>query len=227
MLTEENYIRDVPKKAVILFHGYGDNGFGMKGLAQAMAPGLPADIGFFCPNAPDPILEIPGGRMWFPLADYNPNLITTKEAAKDYFQSLIEAYKEKLLKVAIPYVENVAHRFDLKLSDVCLSGFSQGGFMALMLATYFGSQVAGTLPFSAVPYLDYDAMDENDDMPPLYLIHGGFDSVIPAVAFEMEKAFLDSYGVGYDSLLVPRMDHEIQPQALLSGQSFIAEVLKS
>lgn len=214
-LSDEILIRRPPKKAVLLFHGYGDSGSGMKAFSQSLATLLPPEVAFFCPTAPDAVSFYPGGFEWFPLPDYDPDALASADSR--LFLSSLVFHKERLLKLLVPYVEKIKKDHGFSSKDLIVSGFSQGGFIALLLGACLKEQVSGVVSFSGVPFLD----DSARRMPPTLLIHGEEDTTVPVSMFDAEKIFLMQKKISYESLLVPDMGHEIFESALTTAARFI------
>ena len=110
---------DIPiKNAVILLHGYGGDGKDISMLALNWKRFLPNTI-FLCPNGPEKCPINPSGYQWFDLTKDDPQYILeeSKKAEKKLQQ----------------YIGELKIKYDLKSSQVCLSGFSQGCMMSINL----------------------------------------------------------------------------------------------
>jgi phospholipase/carboxylesterase len=154
-----------PAKLVILAHGYGSNGQDLMGLAPFFSRELP-DAVFVSPNAPDPVPGYAGGYQWFPLTRLDPPAtLAGVRAAGPVLDRFIDA---ELLRYGLP------------ASACALVGFSQGTMMALHVGLRRAEPLGAILGFSghlAGPEL---LPTEARSRPPVCLIHGDQDDVIPA-----------------------------------------------
>ena len=106
------------KNAIILLHGYGGDGKDISMLTLNWKRFLPNTI-FLCPNGHESCPINPNGFQWFDL---------TKDDSKYILEQSLNAEK-KLLK----FIEEVKKKYNLKNSQICLSGFSQGCMMSINL----------------------------------------------------------------------------------------------
>ena len=82
----------------------------------------------------------------------------------------------------------------IPLNKTLLLGFSQGGAMALELATR--NKFEGVFALSSYPHPEWKPLK---DMPPIFLCHGNMDQVVPKSASERS----------YDILLKNRVKSEL------------------
>lgn len=205
------------KKILVLLHGYGADGQDLIALAPALAPHLP-DTLFVAPNAPT---RIPGaGYEWFNLASYDPNLLRrdAEHAAGLYAQmhdaaapaaSQLHAFLDQLLS---------AH--GLGDQDMILSGFSQGGMMALHAGLRRPSAPAGIISISGA----YLGGAEIAHKPPVLLVHGMADDIVPIEAMDAAQSHLSAMGVAVESLAIPGLGHGIDPMGLGRAIGFIKKL---
>ena len=111
--------KDIPiKNAVILLHGYGGDGKDISMLTLNWKRFLPNTI-FLCPNGHEKCAINPTGYQWFDLTRDDPEYI-------------LEQSKKAEIKLK-QFIEEVKNEYDLKNSQICLSGFSQGCMMSINL----------------------------------------------------------------------------------------------
>ncbi len=201
-----------PKHLVILLHGYGADGNDLIGLGREWAETLP-DAGFASPNAPDRLTGSPfGGRQWFPLHTFDKNeLDNGVNAAKP----ALEVYILAQAKAA-----------NLPLSSVALVGFSQGTMMALHVGLRLPSALACIVGFSGHLAGAERLAAEITSKPPVLLIHGESDEVVPAQAMQFAKLALQAAGVTVQSVLRPELGHSIDSVGLDTAGSFLRSSLR-
>ena len=104
--------------AVILLHGYGGDGKDISMLTLNWKRFLPNTI-FLCPNGHEECPINPKGYQWFDLT-------------KDDSKYILEQSKKAEKKLQ-QFIDEVKTKYDLKNSQICLSGFSQGCMMSINL----------------------------------------------------------------------------------------------
>jgi phospholipase/carboxylesterase len=147
---------------VVLLHGYGADGNDLIGLAPHWQRMLPT-VAFVAPNAPEPCAGAPMGYQWFPIARLDP-----KEAQRGVESAAqgLNAFLDAELK-----------RLELGNDRLALVGFSQGTMMALHVGLSRLAKPACIVGYSGMlagtpPKLEQDA-------PPILLVHGDADQMIP------------------------------------------------
>ena len=106
------------KNAIILLHGYGGDGKDISMLTLNWKRFLPNTI-FLCPNGNEKCAINPNGYQWFDLTRDDPEYILTQSKKAE-----IELKK---------FIEEIKDEYNLKNSQICLSGFSQGCMMSINL----------------------------------------------------------------------------------------------
>ena len=115
--TVEPLLRNKPKQAVILCHGYGGDGKDISSLAINWQRFLPDAI-FLCPNAPEICNDNPQGFQWF-------DMTLDKDAVLE--KSLIA---EKKL---IFFLDQISENLELEFKNLALVGFSQGCMISIQV----------------------------------------------------------------------------------------------
>lgn len=198
------------KKLVILFHGYGSNGQDLAGLAQAWAPNFP-DVAWASPNAPEQVPGYPQGYQWFPISSIDPEKM--EQGARSAHAS------------AEQFVKSELNRWGLGDGDVLLVGFSQGTMMALHTALRRETAPAGVLGYSGALPGPERLKQEMTAKPPIMLIHGDQDDVLPVGMTLMAAQGLCAAGHGAEFHVSQGIPHSIGPDGLELGQRFIANAL--
>ena len=196
-----------PAKAlVVLLHGWGADGNDLIGLAPLLGQVLP-DAAFVAPNAPEPCEMNPAGRQWFSLQDRTP---AEMEAGAAAVAPKIDSYIDKEMK-----------HYGLTADKVVLLGFSQGTMMALYVGPRREEQLACILGYSGA-LLAPDAMAEAvKSKPPVLLIHGEDDPVVPAAALTAAAQALLHMDFEVYSDLRPGVQHSIDEEGLKLGCAFL------
>jgi|ADGO01.1.fsa_nt_gi Predicted esterase len=170
---------------VVLLHGYGADGNDLIELGAQWRRQLPG-AAFVAPHAPTMIPGFPpgmgGGRQWFALDAYDPNLLRRDphHAAEIYATMLDGA--EKAAPVLESFIDMELARLGLGADRLMLVGFSQGTMMALHVGLRRSPAPAGILGFSGA-LLGADKLKEQiRGRPPILLIHGDADDVVPLEA---------------------------------------------
>jgi phospholipase/carboxylesterase len=191
------------KKLVIFLHGYGSNGDDLIGLAPLMRDALP-DAHFLSPNAPAPCGMGGPGFEWFQLMDRSAlaTLTGTQEAGP-----ILDAY-----------ITAQRDRFNLTDVDIALVGFSQGTMMALHVAPRREQTLAGVVGFSGMLSGGADGMRSK---PPICLIHGKMDDVVPFDAMAMAELTLREAGLSVETHARPYLPHSIDPEGIEIANAFL------
>jgi phospholipase/carboxylesterase len=199
-----------PRALVILLHGYGADGNDLIGLAPYWARDLP-QVGFVSPHAPFPCEMSPMGRQWFSLGDRSPEsmLAGTRMAAQ----------------VIDGFIDDEMKRFDLSADRIALVGFSQGTMMSLFVGPRRSEQIAGIVGFSGRLIAPDLMADEVRTKPPVTLVHGEADEMVPAAALGQAVSGLEAVGIEVESEMRPYLGHSIDEQGLRIGLAFLKRVL--
>ena len=193
-----------PKQLVVFLHGYGANGDDLIELGQHWRSTLP-DAAFVSPNAHEPCPGAPMGRQWFALS-----------AARGVDDARSAADRLKGADAARPVIDAFLDEEMAKLgideSRLALVGFSQGAMMALHVGLRRRRAPAAIVGFSGLlvgpeRLPEATARDAKGAPPPILLIHGDQDPMIPVDAMfiaaeqlaqaELPTQYHLSMGVGH------------------------------
>ncbi|KAI94944.1 phospholipase [Rhodomicrobium udaipurense JA643] len=197
---------DEAKQLVIFLHGYGADGNDLIGLGREWAPLLP-DAAFVSPDAPETIPGYFGGRQWFSLST---------RSEREWEEGVLSA--EPALAA---FIEDEARKAGLPLSKVALVGFSQGTMMALQTGLRLPEPVAGIVAFSGHLAGATRLESEIKAKPPVLLLHGSVDEVIPVAAIHLARETLAAVGVPVQWQIRPGLGHGIDGQGLLAAGQFL------
>jgi len=198
------------RSLVILLHGYGSNGDDLISLAPHWRGVLPATV-FVAPNAPEPCQGAPGGYQWWALTSASQN------ARADGVASAAP--------VLNAFVDAELARYGLAEAQLALVGFSQGTMMALHVGPRRRSPLAGIVGYSGMLADEAGLADPGVTRPPILLIHGDADPMIPVGAFHRAKAALVQNGFAVEGYVAPGVGHSIDMAGLQLGGAFLARVL--
>lgn len=155
------------RSAVVFLHGYGANGADLLGIADVLGEHMP-DTLFVAPDAPETIPMMPSGLQWFPIPWIDGS--SEEEAERGLLAAAqdLDAFLDALM------VDE-----DLLPEQVLLFGFSQGTMMSLHVAPRREDPIAGIVAFSGRLLRPELLADEAVTRPPVLLIHGDADDVVP------------------------------------------------
>lgn len=201
-----------PRQLVILLHGYGSNGADLISLAPHWRGALP-DALFLAPNAPERCPGMAGGFQWWGLSDFSrPALIAGARRAAPTLDAFID--------------QQLAH-YGLADDRVVLVGFSQGTMMALHVGPRRERQLAGILGYSGMLADIAGLAREMKTRPPVLLVHGSADPIVPVGAIHEAKAELHRLGFDVATHVSTGLGHSVDPAGLDLGRKFVGRVLGS
>jgi len=201
------------KSAVIFLHGYGADGADLLGLADPLAPHLP-DTAFHAPDAPERCTGNPFGYQWFPI----PWLDGSSEAAA-------EAGMAAAVEDLNAYIDSVLETEGLTPDRLALIGFSQGTMMSLHVALRRDAELAGVVAFSGRLLAPERLMTEIRVKPPVLLIHGDADPVVPFDDMRKAAEALVEARVETYAHVMKGTGHGIAPDGLGVALNFLRDRL--
>ena len=203
----------VTRSLVILLHGYGADGNDLFGLSGALADHMP-DTAFRAPNAPEKCGVNPMGYHWFPIPWLDGS---TEEQSKAGFQKAAETLDA--------YLTDAMAEEGVTSAQTVVVGFSQGTMMSLHVAPRRAEPVAGIVGFSG-RLLDKDMADGDTLVhPPVLLIHGDADEMIPVQEMSEAETALRAAGFMVASHISQGIGHGIAPDGLGLALRFMVEKL--
>jgi phospholipase/carboxylesterase len=190
-----------------LLHGVGADGDDLIGLAPRFARVLP-DAEFLSPHGPYPYDMAPMGRQWFSLADRSP--------------SMILAGIRGSAPILSAFIDRELARRGLADRDLALIGFSQGTMMALHVALRRTDACAALIGYSGALSGRESLAEEIRAHPPVLLVHGEADEIVPVEAHPRAVAALEAAGVRVSAHTRPGLGHGIDEEGLRLGTRFLA-----
>lgn len=192
---------------IILLHGLGDSGAGLIDLAEHLGAYLP-HAAFVSPDAPDPCDMAPGGRQWFGLQDWS--------------QDAIYNGAQRAAPLLDAYIDAQMTHYTLPASQIALLGFSQGCMMALHVGLRRLEQIGAIVGFSGALVGPDKLTQEIRSRPPVMLVHGMMDTVVPYAALPASAHYLQASGVSVTSETRPMLGHSIDQESLIKAAKFLA-----
>ena len=200
------------RRLVVFLHGYGADGNDLIEIGRAWQQILP-DAAFVSPHAPRPCGQAPMGREWFPLTFRDPDeRWRGVNAAAPGLNAFLDA--------------ELARR-KLPPSALALVGFSQGTMMALHVGLRRAVAPAAIVGYSGMLVLPQDVDPDKFPMeitskPPVLLIHGDQDELIPVQALFHASNGLAELGVPVEWHMSNGIGHGIDQEGLRQGGEFLA-----
>ncbi|HEY6579010.1 MAG TPA: phospholipase [Rhizomicrobium sp.] len=190
---------------VVLCHGYGADGKDLIGLAPHWQRFLPT-VAFAAPNGPERCQG--AGYQWFPISRLDPQEIRRGvEAAA----AALDAFLDAELK-----------RLGLPPERLMLAGFSQGTMMSLHVGLRRATRPAAILGYSGMLAAAESLPEFGADGPPILLVHGDADTMIPPDALFAAAGALGRAGALLQWHVSRGVGHSIDPEGLLLGATFLA-----
>ena len=198
---------------LVFLHGYGANGADLLGLADVMGPHLPG-VAFVAPDAPEPCRSGGGGFQWFPVPWIDGSAQAEADAGLETSTVDLNGF------------------LDLRLAEegltpdrLVLVGFSQGSMMSMHVAPRREAEVAGIVAISGRLLRPERLAAEARVKPPVLLMHGDQDPVVPFS--DMAKAGDALVAAGFPTYghVMKGTGHGIAPDGVGMALNFIHERL--
>jgi phospholipase/carboxylesterase len=205
------------RQLIVFLHGYGADGNDLIDIGRAWQQYLP-QAAFVSPHAPEPCGQAPVGRQWFPLTFRDPSerWVGVNKAAPTLHR----------------YLENELARHALPASALALVGFSQGTMMALHVGLRRAVPPMAIVGYSGllvVPAeIDPEALSaEIKSRPPVLLVHGDRDDLIPPQSLLQSAQGLAAFDVPVEWHLSAGVGHGIDAEGLRHGGEFLAQRVRA
>lgn len=194
------------KQLVIFLHGLGADGQDLISLSQFFAEELP-DAMFISPNAPFPCDMAPYGYQWFSMQNRSPQVM---------FEGI-----RKAAPVLNHFIDTQLAALNLLDKDLMMIGFSQGTMTGLHVALRRLNPCAAFVGFSGALLGEETLSAEIKSRPPVCLIHGDRDEVVPFAAMGRAEAALKRADVPVETHTRPYLSHGIDPEGIETAVKFI------
>lgn len=199
------------KQLVVLLHGYGADGKDLIGIAKQWQS-LLTDAAFVSPHAPELCVMNPfGGRQWFELT---------------FRESSDRAALEQMTPDMNAFLDDELEALDLDGGKLALVGFSQGTMLSLHVGLRRRQAPAAIIGYSGM-LLSADQINaELKCRPPVLLVHGDRDEVIPVEALTLACDALGEAGLGVQWHISRGLGHGIDVQGIAIGGAFLRKNFK-
>ena len=198
-----------PRQLVVILHGWGADGANLIDLADLYRKALP-HAQFIAPNAPDVCEVNPFGFQWFSLNNRSYDAMhkgVTTATAK------LNAFLDEQLQL-----------LGLTNKDLALVGFSQGTMLALHAALRRTPGIAGVLGYSGALLGAEHLSSEIKEKPPICLIHGDVDDVVPFASLALAQQGLKPHGIPLTTHRRPFLGHSIDMEGIQIGAEFLKKI---
>jgi phospholipase/carboxylesterase len=197
---------------VVLCHGYGADGNDLIGLAPHWQRLMPTTA-FVAPNAPEPCAGAPMGYQWFPITRTDPSEM---QRGVESAAGLLNAFLDAELA-----------RLELSADRLALVGFSQGTMMSLHVGLSRAQKPAAIVGYSGLLAGGGAGLGAlGADTPPILLIHGDADPMIPAEAMLSSAMALGAAGAAVQWHISPGIGHSIDETGLEMGGAFLLSAFR-
>jgi phospholipase/carboxylesterase len=195
-------------RLVVFVHGYGADGNDLIGLGRHWQRLLPT-AAFASPHAPERCAMSPQGYQWFGITRMQPD-------------EMLRGV-ERAAPILNAFLDGELARLGLDGSKLALVGFSQGTMMSLHVGLRRQIAPAAILGYSGALPGPEKLASEIVHRPPVLLVHGDADDMIPVQALHMAANGLGAAGVPVRWHVSRGIGHGIAPDGLELGGRFLAD----
>ena len=197
--------------AIILLHGYGGSGKDISMITLNWKRFLPNTV-FLCPDGHEKCSINPNGYQWFDLSNDDPNYI-------------LEESKKSEKKIN-EFIKEVKKNYNLKNSQICLSGFSQGCMMSINLGLTTNENYNCVVGFSGKIIDKKDLLKRKTSSTKMLLMHGDMDAVVPPNNLLEAKDFMIRNNIQVETKMIKNCDHHIPIEASSLALNYIKNNFK-
>lgn len=210
VLIHQNNGASSPQQLIVLLHGWGADGSDLIDLAPHLSARFPHAV-ICAPDGPEPCTANPMGRQWFDLGVDATQIDEGPSKAFPGLQKLLQALMEQ---------------FHISASQLAVAGFSQGGMMALYSGVRLTEAPGAIISIAGALLAPNQMAQALTAKPPVLLVHGKDDQVVPFQAMDMAKMVLESNGISVETLACEGVGHGISDEGLNRLITFIEDHLE-
>ena len=201
------------EQLIIFIHGLGADGNDLIGLAPYFSEVCPNAM-FIAPNGPEKCDMMPmqaeSGYQWFSLQNRGKEaMLEGARIAEPTLNSFIDQQIEK---------------YGLQENQVALIGFSQGTMMSMFCGTRRKTEIAGIIGFSGQVVGKEVLKNEITSYPPILLINGDQDELIPIQEQEIAVKALKQENISVENHIVIGLGHSIDLEGIQLAQEFLSKI---
>ena len=197
--------------AIILLHGYGGSGKDISMITLNWKRFLLNTV-FLCPDGHEKCSINPNGYQWFDSSNDDPNYI-------------LEESKKSEKKIN-EFIKEVKKNYNLKNSQICLSGFSQGCMMSINLGLTTNENYNCVVGFSGKIIDKKDLLKRKTSSTKMLLMHGDMDTVVPPNNLLEAKDFMIRNNIQVETKMIKNCDHHIPIEASSLALNYIKNNFK-
>ena len=197
--------------AIILLHGYGGSGKDISMITLNWKRFLPNTV-FLCPDGHERCSINPNGYQWFDSSNDDPNYI-------------LEESKKSEKKIN-EFIKEVKKDYNLKNSQICLSGFSQGCMMSINLGLTANENYNCVVGFSGKIIDKKDLLKRKTSSTKMLLMHGDMDTVVPPNNLLEAKDFMIRNNIQVETKMIKNCEHHIPIEASSLALNYIKNNFK-
>ena len=194
-----------------MLHGYGGSGKDISMITLNWKRFLPNTV-FLCPDGHERCSINPNGYQWFDSSNDDPNYI-------------LEESKKSEKKIN-EFIKEVKKNYNLKNSQICLSGFSQGCMMSINLGLTTNENYNCVVGFSGKIIDKKDLLKRKTSSTKMLLIHGDMDAVVPPDNLFEAKDFMIRNNIQVETKMIKNCDHHIPIEASSLALNYIKNNFK-
>lgn len=198
---------------VVFVHGYGADGADLLDIGDVLAPHLPGTA-FVAPDAPERCTNNAFGYQWFPIPWLDGSSEEAARAGMALSVKDLNAFLDKRLE-----------EYGLAPAALALIGFSQGSMMSLHIAPRRAEKMAGVVSISGRLLVPETLQAETVVKPPVLLMHGDQDQVVPFEDMTLAGNALVDAGFETYGHVMRGMGHGISQDGLSVALQFLSERL--
>ena len=192
--------------AVILLHGYGGDGKDISMLTFNWRRFLKNTV-FLCPDAHEICKINPSGFQWFDLnTDDTEYILNESKKAENKLNQ---------------YIEEIKLEYNLKNSQICVSGFSQGCMMSINVGLTSNESFNCIVGFSGKIIDMNDLSSRIKTKTKILMVHGDIDPIVPPSSLLDAKDFFVRNKINIETLMIKNCDHHIPVEASSAALKFI------
>lgn len=199
-----------PTTLVVLIHRYGSNGNDLISLARMIQPALP-DAAFVAPNAPSQIPRMAAAHQWWPMETFS--MVERGVGAAAAAPALDAFITDELAAAGRPS------------ERLLLVGFSQGSMMSLHVGLRRPEPVAGIVGISSMLVAPERLEADIRSRPPVLLVHGTADDVVPFRSMETAETALKAVSVNVQTHVSTGVGHSVGEDGLRAATKFAERVI--